>query len=63
MKTPPKGNEPKHKQIGKKTWHWCSHHMKGTMHKPENCRLGKEQGDNQGNQNDKFWDVLWQCNH
>ena len=53
MKIPPKDNEPKHKQVGKKTWQWCVHHMKWTMHKPENCKLGKEQGGNQDNQDDK----------
>jgi hypothetical protein len=34
MTTPPKDDEPKHKQVGKKTWHWCVHHMKWTVHKP-----------------------------
>ena len=52
--------EPKHKRVAKKTWHWCVHKMKWTMHKPENCRLGKgqsnieiNQDDNQDKQDDK----------
>ena len=49
-KTPPKDNEPKHKQVGKKTWHWCIHHMKWKVHKPEDCDLGKKQ-DQQGDKN------------
>ena len=32
IKMPPKDDEPKHKQVGKKTWPWCVHHMKWTMH-------------------------------
>jgi hypothetical protein len=53
MKIPPKDDEPKHKRVGKKTWHWCVHHTKWTVHKPENCRLGKGQNDSQDNQDDK----------
>jgi hypothetical protein len=48
-KTPPKDNEPTQKQVGKKTFHWCIHHMKWTLHKPEDCELGKQQA-GQGNQ-------------
>jgi hypothetical protein len=51
---PPEDKEPKVKQVGKKTWHWCPHHEKWTIHKPENCKLGKMQAadsdDNQANQ-------------
>ncbi len=48
-KTPPKDNEPKQKQVGKKTFHWCIHHMKWTLHKAEDCDLGRQQA-GQGNQ-------------
>jgi hypothetical protein len=41
--TPPKDNEPTQKQVGKKTFHWCIHHMKWTLHKPDDCELGKQQ--------------------
>jgi hypothetical protein len=52
MKIPPKDNEAKHKRVGKKTWHWCIHHKRWTVHKPDNCRLGK-QPDKQDNEEDK----------
>ena len=32
MKMLPKDDEPKHKQLGKKTWHWGVHHIKWTVH-------------------------------
>jgi hypothetical protein len=32
MKMLPKDDEPKHEHVGKKTWHWCVHHMKWTVH-------------------------------
>jgi len=50
-KTPPKDDEPKQKQ-GKKTFHWCVHHMKWMLHKPDDCKLGKQQA-RQGNQHGK----------
>jgi len=57
MKIPQRDDESKHKRVGKKTWHWCVHRMKWTVHKPENCRLGKGQSNSQdnqdGNQDDK----------
>jgi cobalamin-dependent methionine synthase I len=37
-KTPPKEGEPWIKQVGKKTWYWCIHHMKWCVHKPEPAR-------------------------
>ena len=40
-KQPPKDNEPKVRLVGKKNWHWCIHHMKWTVHNPEDCDLGK----------------------
>ena len=52
----PKDNEPKHKQDGKKTWHWCIHNMKWMVHKPDDCDLGKKE-DQQGNKNQ---DIQWQ---
>ena len=42
-KMPTKNNEPKHKQICKKTWHWCIHHMKWTVHMPKDYNLSKKQ--------------------
>ena len=41
-KTPPKEGEPWVKQVGKKLWYWCIHHMKWCVHKPEDCQLGKQ---------------------
>ena len=52
-KVPPKENEPKHKKVGKKTFHWCIYHKKWTVHKAEDCTLGKEQGDAQDKQSDQ----------
>jgi hypothetical protein len=46
-KVPPKENEPKQKQVGNKTFHWCIHHMKWTIHKPEDCDIGKKNASNQ----------------
>ncbi len=48
-KVPPKDNEPKQKQVSTKTFHWCIHHMKWTIHKPDNCDIGKKNAGNQGN--------------
>jgi hypothetical protein len=42
MRVPPKPGEPETKQVDGKTWHWCIHHMCWTLHKPTECRLGKE---------------------
>jgi hypothetical protein len=53
MKATPKDNKPKHKGVGKKTWHCCVHHMKWTVRKPEDCELGNEQSNSQGNQNNR----------
>ncbi len=39
---PPKSGEPKKKQATvngtKNTYYWCPHHMKWTIHKPQDCR-------------------------
>ncbi len=43
MKIPPKQEERLTKKVGKKEWHWCKHHMAYTIHKPADCRLGKDQ--------------------
>jgi hypothetical protein len=48
-KIPPKDNESKQKQVGKKIFHWCEHHMKWTIHKPDDCEVGKRNQANQGN--------------
>ena len=46
-KVAPKDNEPKSKQIGKKTWNWCMHHQAWCIHKSSDCKLGKKQQDKQ----------------
>ena len=46
-KVPPKDGEPKEKKHGDYTFHWCEHHMAWTVHKPADCRLGKQQKDEQ----------------
>ena len=35
----PKQGEKKTKEFEGKTYHWCKHHKKWTIHKPEDCRL------------------------
>ena len=50
---PPKEDNPKHKQVGKKPFNWCIHHKKWMVHKPEDCTLGKEQVDAQDKQNEQ----------
>ena len=44
---PPKDGDPKEKKHGDFTFHWCEHHMSWTIHKPADCRLGKQQKDEQ----------------
>ena len=46
-KVPPKDDEPKQKKHGDYTFHWCEHHMAWTVHKPTECRLGKQHKDEQ----------------
>ncbi len=46
-KEPPKDGEKHEKQLGKYTYHWCEHHMAWTVHKPADCRLGKQHKENQ----------------
>jgi hypothetical protein len=41
-KVPPKDGDKKSKEVGKYTYLWCKHHMAWCMHKPSECRLGKE---------------------
>jgi hypothetical protein len=62
MNIPPKDNEAKHKRVGKKTWHWCVHHKRWTVHKPDNCRLGK-QPDKRDNQEDKSQPIASQATY
>ena len=42
-KIPPSPKDPQEKVVTKITYHWCIHHMAWTVHKPEDCRLGKDQ--------------------
>ncbi len=44
-KVPPKGSDPKEKQVGKYTFHWCEHHMAWTVHKHQDCRLNPKHKD------------------
>ncbi len=46
-RVPPKEHEKKEKQVGKYTYNWCKHHMAWTVHKPSDCKLGKQHKDNQ----------------
>jgi len=54
-KVPPKlcqGQRTEEKRVGIKILNWCIHHMKWTLHKPDNCDIGrKQQAGNQGNNN------------
>ena len=50
-KIPPKDNEPKVKQVGKKKWHWCIYYMKWIVHKKEDCQMGKQQQANDPQEN------------
>jgi hypothetical protein len=46
-KVPPKQGDPKTKQHGKYTFNWCVHHMAWTVHKPSECKLGKQRAEEQ----------------
>ena len=46
-KVPPKDGDPKTKQHGKFTFNWCVHHMAWTIHKPSECKLGKQRAEEQ----------------
>jgi hypothetical protein len=46
-KVPPKDRDKKSKEAGKCTYHWCEHHMAWCIHKPSECRLGKERKEQQ----------------
>jgi hypothetical protein len=46
-KVPPKDGEPKKKEHGDLTSHWCEHHMAWTVHKPADCKLGKKRVEEQ----------------
>ncbi len=50
-KLSPKESEPKQKQMGTKTLHWCIHHVKWVIHKPEDCDIHKKNESNKGNNN------------
>jgi hypothetical protein len=41
-KEPPKDGEKREKEVGKYTYHSCKHHMAWTVHKPADCRLGRQ---------------------
>ena len=38
-KIPPGENEPTHKVVNRRDYHWCTKHQAWTLHKPEECRL------------------------
>ena len=44
-KIPPSPKDPQEKVVNKITYHWCIHLMAWTAHKPEDCRLSKDQGE------------------
>jgi hypothetical protein len=47
-KEPPKAGESKEgKKVRKYTFNWCEHHMAWTVHKPDDCYLGKQHKDEQ----------------
>ena len=46
-KVPPKQGNPKTMQHGKYTFNWCVHHMAWTVHKPLECKLGKQWAEEQ----------------
>jgi hypothetical protein len=46
-KEPPKAGEKREKEVGKYTYNWCEHYMAWTMHKPDNCLLGKQHKEEQ----------------
>jgi hypothetical protein len=47
-KEPPKAGESKEgKKVGKYTFNWCEHYMAWTVHKPDDCYLGKQHKDEQ----------------
>ena len=48
-KEAPKQGEPKTKLIGTRTWNWCHHHQAWTVHKSDECRLGKNQAKQRNN--------------
>ncbi len=48
-KTPPKEGEPHKKEVKRRTWHWCKHHMAWGNHKVGLCQLGNEHTNQQTN--------------
>mmetsp|Transcript_26944 Transcript_26944/g.32675 ORF Transcript_26944/g.32675 Transcript_26944/m.32675 type:complete len:412 (+) Transcript_26944:369-1604(+) len=47
----PTKDDPKTKEVNGKTYHWCLHHKKWTLHSNEQCDLGKKKGDNENANN------------
>ena len=43
----PQDGNPTSKLVGNTTWNYCIHHQKWCIHTSEDCRLGKNQADNQ----------------
>ena len=39
----PKEGAPTTKKVNNKTYHWCIHHQKWTLHKSEECRMQSRQ--------------------
>jgi hypothetical protein len=53
-KIPPKEGEAKEgKQVGKYTFNWCEHHKAWTVHKPDDCFIGKQQKEQKEEQQKK----------
>jgi len=41
----PTKDDPKKKEANGKSYHWCLHHKKWTLHTNGQCELGKKKGD------------------
>jgi hypothetical protein len=41
-KKPPKQGESTTKTVNNIQWHWCEHHMKWTIHHPNDCKLKQQ---------------------
>jgi len=46
-KKPPANGESESKVVRNKTFHWCIHHMCWTIHRPDDCLLGRERSGSQ----------------
>ena len=41
----PREGAPTTKKVNNKTYHWCIHHQKWTLHKSDECRMHNRQGE------------------